>query len=41
MNAQKVRNMFAQKFIHAYLCSVSLDVLLWNTRGGDCLIKII
>ena len=44
MNAQKVRNcdcvnkvrnMFAQKFIHAYLCSVSLDVLLWNARGGD------
>lgn len=37
----KVRNMFAQKLIHLIFVASFFDVLLWNARGGDCLIKII
>jgi len=33
--------MFAQKLIHRIFAVSPLDVLLWNARGGDCLIKII
>ncbi len=33
--------MFVQKFIHRIFAASPFDILLWNARGGDCLIKIL